>query len=160
MHPFQRRGPGRRAVASQDRGAVAGIRCRAGAGGRKCNLIGLTAIPRLSGEKGARFLIVNGLYVRLLILAIRPQHPLGEIERRDLSAAGGVVTQPQAVHLYRITGSIVVQWNKYRELLPDGVAIVLEHRVALAVAGPIGVILANGLRRGAPARAAVVVAQV
>ena len=39
-------------------------------------------------------------------------------------------------------------------------AVVLEHRVALAVAGAIGVVLANGQRRGSPTRAALVVAQV
>src|SRR4051812_14883133 len=54
----------------------------------------------------------------------------------------------------------MIKRNKYRQLLADGVAVVLENRISLAMPCAVRVVLANGKRGGCPHPAGVLVTQI
>ena len=98
--------------------------------------------------------------MQLLIFAVRAQHPLGEIGDGEAARPRRIVAQPQPADLHRIAGAIFGDGNEDGQLLPDGVAVVLEDRVALAVARAVGVLFADGQSGGRPHAPGFVVAQI
>ena len=97
----------------------------------------------------------------LLIFAVGAETHSAKYSTRE--SGGGARNRCAVAGGRSLTGSpepFSFSGNEYRQFLADGVAVVFENRVALAVARAIGVVFANGLRRGASSRRRFVVAQV
>src|ERR1700733_6884290 len=97
--------------------------------------------------------------MRRLRLAAGSQHPLRKIRDREPAHMRGSISQTKTAQLHRIV-SLVSSGYKNNQFLLDGVAVVLEHGVALAMPGAICVPLANRKRRGSPHRAGLLIAQI
>ena len=120
----------------------------------------MIAAPALARQNRAGGLIESRPDMHLLIFADRAEHPFREVRDGQPALPSGIVAEPQTANLHRIARSVRPHRHEDRQFLADGVAVVLEHGVALSVARPVRIVFADrkGCRR--PDRAALFIAQI
>ena len=144
----RRHGP----VSSQELRTVAGMRNSGRAGREKCGVARGMPAPEAAGQKGIRWRVPLRLNVQLLELAIRAEHPGGEVSGAQTPASGRMIGQTQAAHFHWIEAVVGQRGNENSQFLADRMAVVFVHRVPMAVPGAIRVFFPDGRRGGGPNR--------